>query len=755
MSETISVNQVMASIAPGTRMGPYQVVSFIAAGGMGEVYRGHDARLGRHVAIKVLRAEAFSSADAVRRFEREARAAAAVVHPNLVSIHDVGCERGVHYLVMDLLEGQNLRQRLASGAMQWPEALQLAGAIVDGVGAMHAKSLIHRDLKPENVFITREGWVKLLDFGLVLPHVAAAEPSPRDRTAEALTARGIIVGTMGYMAPEQLCGHAVDGRTDIFAIGCILYEMLSGERLFSGFTQAETIAAILNPTPIALPATVPPDFKDVVRRCLERRPERRYQSIAELASALRAVGKAGTPVTLPDPSPSIAVLPFSNIGADKENEYFCEGLSEEILNALSRVPGLKVTARTSAFAFRGKHEDVRRIGEALGVKTILEGSVRRDGNRVRVTAQLVDAASGYHLWSDRFDRAMTDALAVQDEISSAIAETLHVRLAGRKSGQLHAPDVGAYHAYLKSRYHFAKLTPDRLRLSQALAEEAIALDADYPAPHAQLAECFMQSAVYGGPAKVLIPRAREAALKAVALDESEPSAQMTLARIAGEFDFDWTEALRRCRLALGTARISPAVRALCAQYILWPLGRVDELTAAIQPAFAADPLSPMPRFVMAQVLVARGEYDQALRDIADLLEIHESFWPAYSSRSAIFTAMGRTPEAIADLEKGLAVSPWNPIFSGLLSGHYLRAGDPARAQEMLEQFVQYAPSVLGALARSLFHYVSLDFDRAAGEYETVVDARYPVAAYYFTWMCLYEPFRESAPGRRIREKMGL
>jgi len=736
-------------------MGPYEVVSFIAGGGMGEVYVGHDARLERNVAIKVLRREAFSSAEAVRRFEREARAAAAIVHPNLVSIHDVGCDHGVYFLVMDLLEGQTLRQRLAAGALEWPEALQLAMAIVDGVGAMHAKGFVHRDLKPENVFLTVEGWVKLLDFGLVVSQIPVAEPSPRDRTAEALTARGMIVGTIGYMAPEQLCGHPVDGRTDIFSFGCILYEMLSGARMFSGFTQAETIAAILNPTPIAMPAAVPADFKEVVRLCLERRPERRFQSVADLASALRSVGKGGSPAPPPDPEPSIAVLPFANIGADKENEYFCEGLSEEILNALSRVPGLKVTARTSAFAFRDRHEDVRRIGEALDVKTILEGSVRREGSRVRVTAQLVDAASGYHLWSDRYDRTMTDALAVQDEISSAIVETLHLRLAPARRSALHTPNVEAYHAYLKSRYHFAKLTPERLRLSQVLAEEAIALDSQYPAPLAQLAECFIQSAIYGGPAAELMPRAREAALKAVALDESEASAHMSLARIAGELDLEWAEALRRCRLALACDRISPVVRALCAQFVLWPLGRADELTAAIQPAFAADPLSPMPRFVMAQALVARGQYDEALGEIAGVMEMHEHFWPAYGSTGVLLTAMERTAEAIAVLEKGLPVAPWNPSLIGLLAGNYARAGDSARAQELLEPWAERAPAVLGALARAAYHYVCLDFDRAGEAYEAVVEARYPVAAYYFTWLCLSEAFRESAPGRRLREKMHL
>jgi serine/threonine protein kinase/tetratricopeptide (TPR) repeat protein len=749
----------MTRIAPGAQIGPYEIISFIAAGGMGEVYRARDPRLARPVAIKVLPEEMFGDSDAVHRFEREARAAAAVAHPNLISIHDVGRTGEIHYLVMDLLEGQTLRQRLAGGPLQWMQATELTRAIVEGMIAVHGKGFVHRDLKPENVFLTSEGWVKVLDFGLAVPRLPIATPSGDDEpTMRAITQKGMVVGTIDYMSPEQLRGDPVDAGTDIFAMGCVLYEMICGEAPFARPSRAETIAAILSNVEIVVPEAVPEALRRIIRRCLERTRDRRYHSAGELADALRLVGDTRPlPESVPPEESSIAVLPFANLTGDRENDYFIDGLSEEILNALTRLPGLRVTARTSAFAFRGKEQDIRRIGEALGVRTILEGGVRRSGNRIRVTAQLVDTSTGYQLWSARYDKAMTDVFAVQDEIAAAIVDTLELRLAPRKKSAVrHTPPMDAYHAHLKSRYHFSKLTPERLARSQAYAEEAIALDPEYPAAQSGLAECFIQAAIYGlKPAREMIPLARAAASKAVALDPREPAAHMTLARIAGEFDLDWTEALRQCRLALECESITPAVRALCAQFVLWPLGRIEELIAAIQPALKADPLSPMPRFVLAQALLAQGSRERAVAEVEGVLELHEHFWPAHLALSIIHTDLGRTSDAIAALEKTLRVAPWEASAIGMLAGNFTLAGDRERADQMLARVSAPQFEPLRPLAQSSFHFVLGDFERFAQEYETMIEQRYPVAAYYFTWLSLFERFRESEPGRLLREKLHL
>jgi eukaryotic-like serine/threonine-protein kinase len=751
----------MARIAPGARIGPYEIISFIAAGGMGEVYRARDPRLARTVAIKVLPEETFGDAEAVLRFEREARAAAAVAHPNLISIHDVGRTGDIHYLVMELLEGQNLRQRLAGGSLPWKEAVELAKAVVEGISAVHGRGFVHRDLKPENIFITANGWVKVLDFGLAIPRLPIAVPSDEDDdlTMRAITQKGIVVGTIDYMSPEQLRADSVDARADLFAIGCVIYEMLCGDPPFMRPSRAETIAAILSGGDVVVPAEIPGALRQIIRRCLERDRERRYHSAGELAEALNLIGdtRPYPEVAPPEAESSIAVLPFANLSGDRENDYFSDGLSEEILNALARIPGLRVTARTSAFAFRGKDQDIRRIAEALGVRMILEGGVRRSGDRIRVTAQLVDAANGYHLWSERFDKSMTDVFAVQDEIAAAIVDTLELRLAPRrKTGTRHTPPVEAYHAHLKSRYHFAKLTPERLARSQAYAEEAIALDPEYPAAQSGLAECFIQAAIYGlKPAREMIPLAREAASKAVALDALEPAAHMTLARIAGEFDLDWTEALRQCRLALECEPVTPALRALCAQFVLWPLGRTEELITTLQPALEADPLSPMPRFVLAQALLAQGSREQAVAEVEGVLEFHEHFWPGHLALSIIHTDLGRTADAIAALERTLKVAPWEASAIGMLAGNLTLAGDRESAEQMLAHLSAPQFDHLRPMARSSFHFVLGDFERFAEEYETMIERRYPVVAYYFTWLSLFERFRDSAPGRMLRQKLRL
>src|SRR5216684_3151989 len=378
-------------IAPGVRLGPYEIVSFLAAGGMGEVYRGHDSRLGRAVAIKVLPEAAFSDTDALLRFEREARAAAAVSHPNLTSIYDVGRAGELHYLVMDLLEGETLRQRLNVGPLPWAKAIELTLGAAAGIAALHAKGFVHRDLKPENIFLTANGWVKVLDFGLAVPRAHALSSFDDEPTVRAVTRKGTLVGTFAYMSPEQLREEEVDARADIFALGCVLYEMIVGDAAFRRATRAETIAAILSEREVPLPSFLPGGLRYVVRRCLERARERRFQSAEEFAAALSVVGDTASEPRYSDEEPTIAVLPFANLSGEKENDYFGDGLSEEILNALSSMPRLKVTARTSALAFRGRQVDVRTIGETLGVRTILEGGVRRAGNQVRVTAQLVDA----------------------------------------------------------------------------------------------------------------------------------------------------------------------------------------------------------------------------------------------------------------------------------------------------------------------------------------------------------------------------
>ena len=386
---------------PGSKLGPYEILSSIGSGGMGSVYKARDTRLGRTVAIKKVK-EQHSE-----RFKQEARSIAALNHPNICQIHDIGDD----YLVLEYVEGKPL-----SSPLPEQEAVRLAIQIATALEEAHQNGIIHRDLKPSNIMVTDKGSVKLLDSGLAKLHEQDASISSLPTADFPATQAGAILGTVAYMSPEQAQGQLADARSDIFSFGLVLYEMLSGRRAFSGDSNFSVMTAIVSKEPASVQAS--PQLERVVKRCLEKKPAERYQTMAELKAALEKAGKPKVAVSSEEPQPSIAVLPFVNMSGDKEQEYFSDGLAEEIINALTKIPELKVVARTSAFAFKGKEQDIRKIGETLNVSTILEGSVRKAANRIRITAQLIKAADGYHLWSERYDREMTDVFAVQDEIAN-------------------------------------------------------------------------------------------------------------------------------------------------------------------------------------------------------------------------------------------------------------------------------------------------------------------------------------------------
>ena len=422
------------TLTAGTRLGSYQITGLIGVGGMGEVYKATDTRLDRTVAIKTLSAEIASDPELRQRFEREAKAISSLNHPRICTLHDIGSHDGVDFLVLEYLEGETLAQRLAHGALPLEEAVRCAIEMADALEAAHERGVVHRDFKPANVTLTPDG-IKLLDFGIakVVAGRGAEPGSNQALTAVANGAvRGAVIGTASYMSPEQVRGMPVDRRTDVWAFGCVLFEMLTGKKAFVGPTAADTTTAILGREPSLeeLPTGTPEPVRHVLRRCLEKDAGRRLRDIGdartELGDALTAMRVTGKGTH--EGQPSIAVLPFANMSADPENEYFSDGLAEEILNALAQIPRLKVIARTSAFAFKGKNEDIRRIAETLNVRTVLEGSVRKAGNRIRVTAQLIAAADGTHLWSQRYDRELSDVFAVQDEIAEAIAAALRVTM---------------------------------------------------------------------------------------------------------------------------------------------------------------------------------------------------------------------------------------------------------------------------------------------------------------------------------------
>ncbi|MGZ5446465.1 MAG: protein kinase domain-containing protein, partial [Thermoanaerobaculia bacterium] len=553
-------------------IGQYEVVRLIGEGGMGRVFLARDPMLDRHVAVKVLSSSS-PLGEEVARFEREAKALAALDHPNILSIHEFGRVGSTPYVVMELLDGSNLRDLIVGGPMPPRTVIRYAIEIAQGLAAAHEKGIIHRDLKPENIFITKGDHVKIVDFGLA--NVRVHQPSPATSASKTmLTAPGSVIGTVGYMAPEQVRGEAADHRADLFTFGAVLFEMLTGRRPFEAETMVETLHAILKSDPPMRrleEARVPAALIDVIGRCLEKKVTRRFQSAREIVVALQTVPSLSEWVSTPrsfrtssTPSgisigrrTSIAVLPFTNIGGDADMEYFSDGVTEDIINALTQVEGLYVAARTSCFAFKGKAAAIPEIGAALRVNTVLEGSVRRAGGHVRVTAQLVTTTDGSHLWAETYDRTLADVIAIQTAIAARVGESLSLHLLPEDAAAAEARQTTpeARDEYLKGRYFWNTRGPDWFRRALEYFERAIALDPGFAPAHAGRADTYALLGywAYGilRPREAF-PRARESADRALALDPrlAEACATRGFLQFAHDWDSEAADESFRHALAL-------------------------------------------------------------------------------------------------------------------------------------------------------------------------------------------------------------
>jgi serine/threonine-protein kinase len=671
---------------------------------MGEVYRARDPRLGRNVAIKVAH-EQFSD-----RFQREARAVAALNHPNICTLYDVG----PNYLVMEYIEGTPLKGPFSSEKAR-EIALQITSALVEA----HRKGVIHRDLKPANILLTATG-VKLLDFGLA----KWEQPAGDDDSTAWRTEAGAVLGTAGYMSPEQASGKPGDARSDIFSLGSVLYEMLSGQRAFQGDTAVAVVAAVLHKEPASLHA--PPELVRIVTRCLRKAPGERFQNAADLKAAL-----AGETV-LSTAQPSIAVLPFANLSADKDNEYFSDGLTEEIINVLAHIRGLKVIARTSAFVFRGREQDIRHIADSLNVRTILQGSVRQSGSRIRVNAQLIDAEDGSHLWSERYDREVVDVFAVQDEIAQAIATVLEMKLATGSSALRHyAPKLPSYDAYLKARHYHSQLTPESMKRARESLEQAIALDPGFALPHAELGVYFVDLATFGMmPALESLPLARASAQRALECDPSLPEALTVLGVVAGAYDHDWKEAERRFQLALAREPVAPVVHQYYGISHLYFVGRPLDAAREVALSLESDPLNSLWRQALAFCHMAAGKDAEATTELRRLLEFDEDFHLAYSHLGVIEASRGLLTEALSLIEMAYKMAPWLTGNSGLLAGLLLRTGgDSSRAAATLHSLGD-GSAYGGPMGFLLFHLVCGEFDKAADWAEAGIAQRDPAIMYF-------------------------
>jgi len=679
-------------VTPGTKLGPYEIVALLGTGGMGEVYRARDTRLGRDVAIKVLPAEFAADAERLKRFEREAKATAALSHPNILDVHDVGTHEGVPYLVEELLEGESLRERLARGAVPAREAVEIAVQVAHGLAAAHGKHIVHRDLKPANVFITREGIVKILDFGIakLVEGVPLGEADTLTHAPTGATDLGRVLGTMAYMAPEQARGMPVDPRSDIFSFGVVLYEMLSGERPFRGETATDTVAAILKEDPPPLPEGVPPALQGVVTQCLAKRPDQRFSSAHDLALALRAFSGGGdTPAGLPpgartrvrrwlpalgvavavvaaavavwqwkgrSAAPAsragpkrIAVLPFENLGAP-EDAYFADGMTDEVRGKLAALGGLAVIARSSSDQYRATAKPPRQISEELATPFLLTAKVRwqKGGtgtSRIRVTPELVevsDAGAPTTRWQDSFDADLQDVFRVQSEIATRVAGALEVALGARDKARLAGrptANLAAYDAFLRGQkilergFHL----PDLRRAAEQF-EQAVTLDPSFGLAWAQLSTARSLEYAQGG-TRALSEKAREAAERAVQLAPELAEARLAMGNYHNYVRQSVVPAREEFSAGLST---NPRHAGLLRELVRCDesMGYYENAVSQLELARSLDPRSVNTESLLGQTLLALRRYPEALAALDRALALNPASLSNVQYKAMVFLAQG-------------------------------------------------------------------------------------------------------------------
>ena len=721
---------------PGTKLGPYEILAPLGAGGMGEVYKARDTRLGRDVAIKVLPERLAADPQALARFEREARAVAALSHPNLLSLFDIGAEQGISYAVTELLEGETLRARLRRGALDWRKAAEIGAALVEGLAAAYSKGIIHRDLKPENIFLTTDERIKILDFGLARWKAPVAAAG--DSSAPTETQTGAIVGTFGYMSPEQVRGENVDAAGDIFSLGCVLYEMIAGRRAFSGASTADTISAVLHQEPSPIPGC-PAELRRLIGRCLRKNAAERVQSAREVAAELNDLRSrpprrvrpawwipAAMVVLVAAISfywfghrarkaiDSLAVLPFVNAGTDADAEYLSDGISETLMTQLSRVPGLKVKSRDSVFRYKGKEAEA--AGKELGVRAVLKGRIVERGGNLSIAVELVDTSDNNLIWREQYSRKMGDILSMEEEISREVYAQLRVKLTGEERKQVarrSTENVEAYQLYLRCRYGWDRRTEEIIANSLEYCREAVEKDPRFALAWAELAGTYSALGLYAmRPRQETYERAKAAAERALALDDTIATAHIALARVKTEYEWDWAGAEREYQRAIALDPDSGRPHQNYGVHLA-AVGRTKEAVAEMRRAVELEPMAPIFGANVGWYLYVDHRYGEAEPACRKAIEMDPNYPWGHNCLAAVYLATGRYREAVAEQQQAIVLSKRGNLELTYLGYALAVSGDRAGALKVLDEIQEIRRKRFFPLENIAVVYAGLgDKDRA-------------------------------------------
>ncbi len=785
----------------GSEVSHFRILERIGAGGMGVVYRAVDVRLNRPVALKTLPAAAIADAERRDRFVREAQAASALNHPNIVTIHEIGSEAGVDFIAMELIEGCSLRVAIPQTGLPLDVSLSYAEQLARGLAAAHNKGIVHRDLKPENVMLTKDGRVKILDFGLarLVPESEASGDS-KSPTLTEQTEPGQVLGTVGYMSPEQVRGERADQRSDVFAYGAILYEMLTGRRAFEGGSRVETLNAILKEEPAQLAEErpdLPSGLEPILRRCLAKDPERRFHSIHDVDLALEAVRESNPPASRrpvqsrrsptliavlvvlllgvvglevrrryesgrgaagPAAIRSIAVVPLQNLSGDTEQEYFVDGMTDALIGNLAKVSALRVISRTSAM--RWTRATPKQIARELNVDALVEGSVLRSGERVRISTQLVHAASDRSIWAESYERDLRDVLSLQEQVARTITREIQVTLTPDERRRLTVArpvQPAAHEAYLKGRFYWNKRTPDGISRAIRHFEHSIAVDPGYAAADAGLASCYVLlplPPVAAEPAMEVMPKAKSAALEAIRLDETSSEAHTALAYVQTLYDWDWSASENSFHRAFvldpnnATAHFWYAAR-------LAATGRQD---AAVQEALKAqqlDPVSPIITAGLAWMYHLSRRYDLEIEQSQQALALTPDFMMAHWRLGAAYDALGRPTEAIPHFEEALRLSSGSPDVMAALARAKALSGRRSDAHAGLKALHELATQrYVSPWSLATVHLGLGDLERALALLEDAYTKRDPYVVFLKAEPA-FDPLRSDPRFQNLLRRVGL